>query len=118
MGNQNQLAEFDVEVSATGIGRVTINGEDVTDRLTGVRLDSAHGGTPVLTVWHAGAFGDVKGVGVVRVVDQDNGESTAAWLANLDPAELDKAVLERMGWGESETMAMVLTVLQEWARGS
>ena len=112
----SDLAEFRVNVSATGRGAVEVNGEDVSGRVSAVEFASRVGQPPLLRLFMV-AEGEISGRGVVQVVPdgQPAGTDVAAFLADIDPDLLEKEVLRRCGWGNDNTMEVALAVLQEWA---
>lgn len=104
-----------VEVNLTGTtGYVTVDGLDLSHVLSGLSLFAAAGELPKLYL-------DVRpGVDVHVIADQaevNAGPETAEWLVNLDGAELDRAVLERIELGSGSPGTVALEVLAEWASG-
>lgn len=61
-------------------------------------------------------YGTIEGEGIVHVVK--GGSDIGEWLSQIDPDELEKAALDRMGgFGSPSTGAAVLEVLRGWAGG-
>lgn len=109
------ISSFELRVGATGNGNVVVNGVDLSDQVTGVALVARPREVTKLTLELVGE-GPVEGLGEVTVVRSSAG--LAAFLANIDPDELEQAALTRLGGlGDGSLTAAMLTVLAEWADG-
>ncbi len=54
----------------------------------------------------------IEGVGEVEVwVADDPGDEVRSWLAHLDPAVIERAALDRQGWGTASLAAETIAVL-------
>ncbi|MEU6016972.1 hypothetical protein ABZ826_23855 [Streptomyces sp. NPDC047515] len=112
-----------VRITADGVsGRVSIDGVDVSRSLQGYNLQHQVGGPPVLmlhTVPHRGL--DFEGLAHVAVAapEQDDGQIVAAFLANIEPAALEHAALERddLDGSPHELTVAMLAQLADWAQG-
>lgn len=107
------------EIAATPIpqqSKIVVNGEDVSTRLAGYRLEGIVGGVTTLSLFLTAVAGTIEGQGVVQVVadGQDQRQAVAEFLANLDGEELQRSALERMSWGNDSGLGeSMLAVLRE-----
>ncbi len=111
-------ARFAISTDPVGFGEVTVNGEDVTDRVQGFRIESVQGQPSVLTLYSSAA-GAIEGEGIVQVesLTGDDGEVIATFLANLDPKLVEQKALDRTGWGDATLTSSIFEILTEIARG-
>ncbi|MGW5989553.1 hypothetical protein ACWFRT_13640 [Streptomyces anulatus] len=105
-----------VQITADGMsGRIVIDGTDLSKHLRGFALEHSVGGPPTL-VLYANAHHGLQFEGVAHVVvgeQQDPGQTVAAFLANIDPAALSRAALNRDdldGTPHELTRAMLMTL--------
>lgn len=109
------ISKFELNVGATGQGSVVLDGVDISAKVTGLSLVSRPREVTKLTL-ELVADGPVEGFGEVLVVRSS--ETLTAFLANIDPDELEQAALARLGGlGDGSLTAAMLTVLAEWADG-
>lgn len=120
------LARFNMDLTPAGVGsKVEVNGEDVTDNLRAVTVRTAEGEVTkvLLEVFAARDTTRIQGEGVVYVETPGEtpmpGEAALEFLRDLDPVELEKAILrEGEGLGDGRgTGEMALAVLMRWAAG-
>lgn len=107
------IASFSVTAGATGTRQVVINGVDLSDQVGGLGVVCRHGTVTKLTVE---LFGDgpIEGLGDVTIVR--GAAPLAAFLANIDPEELERVALSRLeGLGDGNLTRAMLAVLAEWA---
>ncbi|TXS68940.1 hypothetical protein [Streptomyces sp. sk2.1] len=112
-----------VRITADGVmGKVEIDGADISRSIRGYELQHQVGGPPVLvlhTVPHRGL--DFEGLAHVAVAPpkQDEGELVAAFLQNVDAAALERAALARDDLDDSrhELTVAMLQQLADWAQG-
>ncbi len=111
-------ARFSIKVDPVGFGQVTVNGEDVTDRTQGFRVESAQGQPSFLTLYTSGQ-GTIQGEGVVQVVEYHEDEAAVIkdFLKKLDAKVIEKIALERTGWGSASLVGEVFAVLANIADG-
>ncbi len=109
------LAKFSVDVTSSGHGKVVINGNDVSESVNGLALESRVGQPPLLRLYFLAAAGPIEGEGIVHVVEDqvDWRAQLRTSLGRIDPRILEKEVLKRCGWGDSATEA-TLNILKEW----
>lgn len=113
------LSKFSITTDAVGPGTVVVNGEDVSDRIAGVAVVAEAGQPTIVTLRQPPAAGEISGEGIVRVQQQDAGDGVLAFLEDIDPKELERVTLGRLGGLCSRTpIAEALEQLKEWARGS
>lgn len=95
---------------------IEVDGEDVSRKVTAARLDITPTGA-VLTL--AGpAAGEIDGVALVQVESaQPPGEAIAAFLASIDPGELERVALERDDMDTLGLTKAMLNQLADWAAG-
>jgi hypothetical protein len=108
------LAKFRIDASPLGRGAVEVNGEDVSERLSGLRFEMRAGQPPLLTLVHTAAHGVIEGEGIVQVQSDTGRDSIIRFLSHIDPTILEAEVLNRLGMGDEGTMRMALQVLLEW----
>ncbi|MFF6931494.1 hypothetical protein [Streptomyces californicus] len=87
-----------VRLTSNGLtGSVEIDGTDVSSSVQGFNLEARLGSTPLLVLYAAPQTGvQFDGLAHVAVGDQqDPGDTVAAFLANIDPAALSRAALNR-----------------------
>jgi len=112
------LAKFQIESSPTGRGTVKVNGEDVTEQISGMTFDMRPGQPPLLTLHYIGASGVIEGEGIVRVqTEPTEGDDLLEFLEAINPKLLEEEALEQSGWGDNQT-EMMLTILKKWAAGA
>ena len=115
------MSLLQVKITARpGQSRVEVGGVDVTGMISGVSMEHhALGLVPVVTLFQQTTHGEIEVEGVVQVSrSQDLSSEMESWLGDLDPEELEKAMLDRIGEaGYESTGASCLTVLRAWARG-
>lgn len=110
-------AAFDIVLGVLGPDSVVVNGDDVTDHVEAVALTARHGyPNEVRLALRPGADPlRLAGDGIVHVQLGDVEDAVVAFLRNVDPEQLEKAVVERMSWGDSSSFAVALDVLREMA---
>ncbi|MFE9461710.1 hypothetical protein [Streptomyces californicus] len=87
-----------VRLTSNGLtGSVEIDGTDVSSSVQGFNLEARLGSAPLLVLYAAPQTGvQFDGLAHVAVGDQqDPGDAVAAFLANIDPAALSRAALNR-----------------------
>ncbi|NEC20495.1 hypothetical protein [Streptomyces parvus] len=87
-----------VRITADGVmGTVTVDGTDISKSVQGYNLEHRVGSVPLLVLYTAPHRGlDFDGLAHVAIGDQqDPGDTVAAFLANVDPAALTRAALNR-----------------------
>ena len=109
-------AKFSITTDVVGHGRVEVNGEDVSGRVTGVAVVAELGQATVVTLRHVGGTAEISGEGIVKV--RDDADSLVAFLDDIDVKELERLALDRLDMGSGTPIAEALELLKEWARGS
>lgn len=113
------LAEYRIDTSDPTSPKVEINGVPVVGYRR-ISVDVGAGDVPVVFVELLGS-GVFEGEGVVQVksdVEPDLREALLAFFDNLDPQELERAMLARQGGlGGESTGEAALAVLKEWSGG-
>lgn len=103
-------------------GRIEVDGTNISSMLHGYSLEHRVGQLPLL-VLHAHPHREgvaFEGVAHVAVgTEHDPGEAIAAFLANIDPAALEQAALNRddLDGTKSELTKAMLAQLADWAQG-
>ncbi|MCX4792495.1 hypothetical protein OG369_42735 [Streptomyces sp. NBC_01221] len=105
-----------------GAASVTVDGSDISESIQGYTLEHRAGQPPLLALYASPAAGTVfDGFAHVAVADvgQDDGQIVAAFLANMDPARLQAAALERddLDGSRHELTRAMLQQLADWAQG-
>ena len=112
-----------VRITADGVmGKVEIDGTDVSRSLQGYSLQHQVGSAPLLvlhTAPHRGLNFDGLAQVAVAAPEQDDGQLVAAFLQNIDPAALSRAALERddLDGSPNELTVAMLQQLADWAQG-
>lgn len=93
---------------------IEVDGKPVTNAVSvAVKAEVGH-----VTKLYLELVGDgtIEGEGIVHVVKP--GPNVGEWLSHIDPDELEKAALDRMGGLDGgSTGAAMLAVLRGWAGG-
>lgn len=108
------LSRFELKLAANGTGQVVIDGVDISERVGALRLDVAAPQAPRLAVELVGE-GTVEGL--AEVTFQSPGVDLGRFFANLDPEELEKEALGRLGFDDANVTQAILSVLTDWALG-
>lgn len=112
-----------VRITADGVmGTVAIDGTDISKSVQGYNLEHHVGAAPLLVLYTAPHRGlDFEGLAHVAVAEpeRDDGEIIAAFLANIVPAALERAALNRddLDGTSNELAAAMLAQLADWAQG-
>lgn len=111
-----------VRITADGVmGTVAIDGTDISKSVQGYNLEHRIGAAPLLVLYTAPHRGlDFEGLAHVAVGDQaDPGEAIVAFLANIDPAALQQAALNRddLDGSKQELTKAMLRQLVDIAQG-
>lgn len=111
-----------VRITADGVmGTVAIDGTDISKSVQGYNLEHRVGSAPLLVLYTAPHRGlDFDGLAHIAVGDQqDPGEAVVAFLANIDPAALSRAALNRddLDGTPHELTRAMLQQLADWAQG-
>jgi hypothetical protein len=111
-----------VRITTDGVlARLEIDGTDVSRWCRGYALEQQTGQPPALAVFltpHAdGALFD--GYARIAVATEPIGDTVAAFLANIDPAALERAALDRddLDGTRHELTTAMLRQLADWAQG-
>ena len=111
-----------VRITADGVtGSIAIDGTDISKSVQGYNLEHRVGAAPLLVLYTAPHRGlDFEGLSHVAVGDQaDPGEVVAAFLVNIDAADLERAALNRddLDGTSTELTRAMLRQLADWAQG-
>jgi hypothetical protein len=112
-----------VQITADGgTASITVDGSDISKAVQGYTLEHRAGQPPLLALYATPSGGAVfDGLAHVAVADagQDDGQIVAAYLANIDPARLEAAALERddLDGSRHELTRAMLAQLADWAQG-
>lgn len=111
-----ETATFEVKATPVG-GRVHVNGKDVTPKIGAAEIRIADG-QPTTLVLFLNGHGTVEGEGIVEVINpaEADAEVICAFLAGIDPDQLDSDALNGADASMNLTAAM-LSTLQRYARG-
>lgn len=102
------LLPFVIRADAIG-GRIEVDGEDVTDRVTAADLHFGEHEPSVLTLHHRPGSGPVEGEGIVQLVDylENPVELIRRFLDSVDAAALEQAALESLDYDSSTAEAFI-----------
>lgn len=105
------LARYNIELASNGHGRYEINGEDVSDQVTGFEAFSDGSGPARIVLFSVGEV-HIQGKGVVEVQVHDSDPREA--LANLDLKEVERRALDKFGWDSEDSMTtfVVQTIME------
>lgn len=127
--DQPDLVPFSAKFNGPRTAEVTVDGHRVEKQLQGITVHADAGdpstqGLPVVTLRlapHAAIGANLEGLARVYVeeVVSEPGPAAAAFLAAIDPEELEKAALVRPDLSNEPhgLTAAMLAQLQEWASG-
>lgn len=104
---------FELDLYLNGTGRLVVDGTDISTQVRSISVDSRVGQPPRLLVEQIGE-GHIEGVAELTVVAPLD---LAAFFRDIDPEELEKAALARLGFGEDNATRAMLDVLSDWAQG-
>lgn len=105
------LAKFGIEVLPVGYGRISVNGEDVTERVAGFRLLAAPG-EPTLLVLHLNGAGEVTGEGIVQSIAEGQDPTRALKRLNAEKVLANAAeTFEGEGSYEQHIMNTIIEAL-------
>ena len=106
------LARFSVEMHMGRAPKVRVNDECVRAG-PAVMLDHEQSAVPRLALELAGE-GTIEGEGIVEVVRESNEvDYLRAFLANLDPTQMERAALEQLHQGAETNGQAFLAALRE-----
>src|SRR4051812_48902457 len=102
-------ARFTIDAGPLG-GRITVNDEDVTDRVGIAELRLANGQPTTLSL-HLSGTGTIEGEGVVQILEpRDDADIICGFLELVDPDELDNDGLNDADAGTNLTAAILKTL--------
>ncbi len=110
-------ARFAIDAQAVG-GRIVVNGEDLSNQVVAAELRLAPTSPTALTLHMVPVAGLIEGEGIVQIAAEqpDDAEVICAFLAAVDPTQLEQDAL--MNPGPSGTLtATMLQVMAGYARG-
>lgn len=110
-------ASFRLIVGPVGLGSVEVNGEDISNLVSGAAVVAEVDQPTVVTLRHVGDTAEISGQGIVQVRPAGDTDGIAAFLESIDPKELERVVLEGLGPGSGSPIAEALDHLKRWARG-
>ncbi|MFI9365253.1 hypothetical protein ACIG5E_30010 [Kitasatospora sp. NPDC053057] len=118
----NPLEQRHVQIRAAGTtARLLLDGHDVADHVRSYELRHTVGQLPEFQLLlRSNAAPEWEGTARVVGEAPDPGPAAAAFLAALDPGEIDRAVLARhdlLDGGPHEFTRALLAQLSEWALG-
>lgn len=110
------MTPFSLRLPVVGSPEVTVGGVPVPDVCSvAVKAEAGEATKLYLTL---NGDGTITGDGIVHVVRDAPHGAVVDWLSQVDPDELEKAALDRMGGlGGGTTGEAVLDVLRGWAGG-
>lgn len=106
------LDDFEIELRP-GHLRVRLGGEDISDSIEELAIESTRTTVPALTFTIRPKSVIVNGAGYA---EEDNFNAVTDFLDGLDLEELESAALANSGYGMSVTESMI-SLLKERARG-
>lgn len=114
--------QFRYESTGPGVAQLHLGDTDISPRVSGMHFEHAAGQLPVVTLsltpW---AADDVMfdGLARVQIAEAGTGTEVAEFLAEIDPAQLEKAALNRpdLGPGPQALTAAMLAQLIDWSLG-
>lgn len=113
-------SRFAIEVDPVGHALVEVNGQDVTDRVAALRVETQLGQPSIVTLWQS-ATGTIEGEGIVQVTSgEETGtlEEAARVVSELDPETVERAAIERTHLQpEADLTKLMLDVVADALRG-
>lgn len=109
-----ELTPFRLKLGANGYGLVELGDIDVSGMVGAVALDARAGQRATRLVIEL--LGDVEVEAVGNVTVMRSALDLTEFLEGIDPDELEKEALSRLGWGDKGTTQAILDVLAEKAR--
>lgn len=112
-----------IRIAATGsMASVQVGGADLSAAVNGYTVEH-HAGQPPMVVLYASPAADpmvFAGIAHVAVAGQPDGPGIAEFLADIDPAALHRAALDRddLDGSSTELTTAMLRQLADWARGA
>lgn len=96
-------AQVRLELAPNGGGRVWVNGQELTELVTGWAMVNNPPSAPQLQLTLAVGAGEVEGLAAVAEVQPGvfDLDAVVAFLGMLDPAQLEADVLAGLGYGDS-----------------
>jgi hypothetical protein len=111
----SDLADISIRLTANGMGSFVVNGEDVSNSIVGITLQTRVGQPLVVQVSQLAGSVEIAGQGVVQVVNPGDGRAAVQdFLERVDASTLDEEVLNTGSMDESPMVA-VLRILKEKA---
>lgn len=108
---------FRLKLNAAGGGLIEVNGVDMSGVVGGLALDARPRAVTRLVLELVGRDVELEGLGEVCVVRRH--EDLAALLDDIDPDELEREALRRLGSFEDRSAtAVMLDVLRDWVRSA
>lgn len=98
----SELATVEVEIDITGHGKIIVNGEDVAKQVASMNIIMASSEPTKVFIETITQGAKFKGPGIVYLKGEVLPISTV--LRSLDPSEVDKAALDRQGWGDEKSL--------------
>lgn len=121
--NGPSMADEPRQVSITANGTtatVVVNGTDMSNHLAGYDIQHRAAQPPIIVLYpKQGTNAAFEGFATVAVASEaPMGEAVAVFLGGIDPAALDRAVLDRdLDGSSNELTVAMLQQLTEWAQG-
>jgi hypothetical protein len=101
-------------LEAIGFSALEVDGEDISAKVQGFRLESVQGQPTVLTLWLS-VKGEANGDALVHA---ETPMDMASFVEQLDPEQVEKAAIERSHLDPSSSLTkLMLDVVADAARG-
>lgn len=115
MDAPSRLATFSIDTQI-GKARIVVNDQDISTSTKGFRVEmTVDDPVPVLTVQRLAMAGTIEGQGIVQVIDgATSTQAIAEFLADLDPAEVERRALDGHDMSRSLT-ADIIAIISEMA---
>lgn len=109
------LPNFEVALDSDGPRSLVVDGVDLSSKVAALRVEAQRGDlTRLIVELKPGGFGLVKGSGVVEFLQPIELDRV---LAQLDPEDLEKEALDRMGWDDGANVTKhIIDLIREKAR--
>lgn len=114
--------QFRYETTGPGVAQLHLGDMDISRRVEGMHFEHVAGQLPAVTLsLNPLASDDVAfdGLARVQIAEAATGTEVAEFLAEIDPAQLEKAALNRpdLGAGPNSLTVAMLAQLIDWSLG-
>ena len=110
MSLKQELSHLEVDYSIESAPTVKVNGEEITEHLTGIEFQMGVGRPPAVILYQTPGKAKLEGDAYIYVQSRIDGKV----LDDLNAAEIEHEALSRQGWGVDKTIVeLVIDVIKE-----